>query len=238
MDNVHLLPTSWSDSSDIRLCLRKLLWTDKITILRSCESDKQTLLYMGIFKPPWRKWDICISAESILKEHDYKRLFVSPLEHGDDLHLYYNMISFLVKGRSLETRYGSPNFALLLAILSTLTSFMYVGLGRLCMEVFQDYYYMKSCAIGFSGVIFALKVVTSKEEPQGMSNIGGVLLPVRYAAWAELVLIHILVPRASFMGHLAGILAGLMYTSTPLGDIIDHFLPTITGDPMRHSPYY
>nr|CAD7432320.1 unnamed protein product [Timema monikensis] len=71
-----------------------------------------------------------------------------------------------------------------------------------------------------------------------MSNIGGVLLPVRYAAWAELVLIHILVPRASFMGHLAGILAGLIYTSTPLGDIIDNFLPTITGDPMRHSPYY
>nr|CAD7577812.1 unnamed protein product [Timema californicum] len=41
MDNVHLLPTSWSDSSGIRLCLRKLFETDKITLLRSCESDKR-----------------------------------------------------------------------------------------------------------------------------------------------------------------------------------------------------
>nr|CAD7590806.1 unnamed protein product [Timema genevievae] len=36
--------TSGSDSSDIRLCLRKLLKTDKITLLSSCESDKRLRL--------------------------------------------------------------------------------------------------------------------------------------------------------------------------------------------------
>lgn len=106
---------------------------------------------MGIIEVPWEKSEICISAESILKRRDYRRLFFSTFEHGDDMHLYYNMISFLVKGRSLERRYGSTNFAFLLLMISVLTSVIYVGLGHMLSEVLHDSYYMRSCAIGFSG---------------------------------------------------------------------------------------
>jgi rhomboid domain-containing protein 1 len=67
------------------------------------------------------------------------------------MHLYYNMISFLVKGRSLERRYGSANFAFLLFVITVLTNVIYVVLGQIFTEVLHDTYYMKSCAIGFSG---------------------------------------------------------------------------------------
>jgi rhomboid domain-containing protein 1 len=80
-----------------------------------------------------------------------------------------------------------------------------------------------------AGVIFALKVLTSYETPPGREFIGFVWVPTRYAAWIELVLIHLLVPNASFMGHFAGILAGLIYTSTPIGTIMDKFISSLTG---------
>lgn len=81
----------------------------------------------------------------------------------------------------------------------------------------------------FSGVLFALKVITTKESEPRMVNIGGILVPSRYAAWVELIAIHLLVPNASFMGHLAGILAGFLYTNTFFGTLIDEVIKIITG---------
>jgi len=88
---------------------------------------------------------------------------------------------------------------------------------------------MKSCAIGLSGVIFALKVLTSSETAPGREWVHFIWVPTRYAAWAELIRIHLLVPDASFMGHLAGILSGLIYTSTPIGRKVDQFISSLTG---------
>ena len=39
----------------------------------------------------------------------------------------------------------------------------------------------------------------------------GIAVPLKYAAWLELVLISLITPNASFLGHLCGILAGLLY---------------------------
>ncbi|XP_069689543.1 rhomboid-related protein 4-like isoform X3 [Periplaneta americana] len=89
-----------------------------------------------------------------------------------------------------------------------------------------------------TGVIFALKVLTSSESPRGRELVGGLWIPTRYAAWAELILIHLLVPNASFMGHFAGILAGLIYTSTPVGTLMDELITSLTGEQIIHEPYY
>lgn len=39
----------------------------------------------------------------------------------------------------------------------------------------------------------------------------GISFPTQHAAWLELVLISMITPNASFLGHLAGILAGFLY---------------------------
>lgn len=111
----------------------------------------QTLLYMGLINVPWEKEDVCISANAIIKGRDWRRLLLSALEHGDDMHLYYNMASFLIKGRSLERRYGSKNFGFILVFLTLLTSCVYVMLGQMMSEIMESQVYMNSCAIGFSG---------------------------------------------------------------------------------------
>ncbi|EDL75505.1 hypothetical LOC316557, isoform CRA_b [Rattus norvegicus] len=81
--------------------------------------------------------------------------------------------------------------------------------------------FKRNCAVGFSGVLFALKVLSNHYCPGGFVNILGFPVPNRFACWAELAAIHFCTPGTSFAGHLAGILVGLMYTQGPLKKIMD-----------------
>lgn len=49
----------------------------------------------------------------------------------------------------------------------------------------------------------------------------GIPVGSKYVVWAELLLIQLLTPNASFVGHLAGILVGLFYIYGPLKKIMD-----------------
>lgn len=199
----------------------------------------QTLLFMGIINPPWHGHNVCLSAESILRRKSYSRLFLSAIEHTDDIHLYYNMVSFLFKGRTLEQRFGSVKFFILLVIFTLAESLTYVGLAVAAAEYYESYSYMRQCAIGFSGVIFALKVLTTHYERSYYSNVLFFTVPSKYAVWAELIVIHILVPHSSFIGHLAGILVGLAYVHGPLRAVVDGIYSAISGTvPQRQSYTY
>ena len=83
--------------------------------------------------------------------------------------------------------------------------------------------------IFFLGVIFSLKFITTFEDSEGYRYLHGFRVSPRYATWIELIAIHILVPNASFMGHCAGVLAGIVYTNTFVGTVIDAILCLITG---------
>ncbi|XP_012289020.1 rhomboid-related protein 4 [Orussus abietinus] len=198
----------------------------------------QALLYTGFIKVPWNAEEACISALKIFKHRDWKSFIVSNFEHGSDMHLYYNMISFILKGAYLEPMYGTANFVILLAFLSLGCSSMYVLLGYLLTEITADYSYYTACAIGFSAVLFALKVITVCEERDKMQNVGGIVVPSKIAVWLELILIHLLVPNSSLIGHLGGILIGCLYCYTQIGEIIDDVVYKITGKLIVHEEQF
>jgi hypothetical protein len=56
----------------------------------------------------------------------------------------------------------------------------------------------------FQFLFFHFKVLTSHYEnaPDDRAAYFGFLLPVRWAVWAELLLIQLMLPNASFIGHL------------------------------------
>lgn len=68
-------------------------------------------------------------------------------------------------------------------------------------------------------------------------GINGLPISSKYIAWIELFVFHILTPDASFIGHLAGILAGFLYTSTPAGFIFDVIVSKITGRNIKMSKF-
>eukprot|EP00736_Rhodelphis_marinus_P007525 Rmarinus@m.7914 len=66
--------------------------------------------------------------------------------------------------------------------------------------------------VGMSSVLFALNVVVSHGWETYSRRVFGIIqVPSRYAVWVEMILIQLIMPRASLAGHLGGILAGYAY---------------------------
>ncbi|TKY54349.1 Rhomboid protein 14 [Spatholobus suberectus] len=165
--------------------------------------------FMDTLIPPINQ--VWFNPHLILKNKDLKRFLLSPFYHIGEPHLVYNMLSLLWKGFQLETSMGSVDFASMVASLLVLSQGVTLMLSK-SLLLFFDYEraYYNEYAVGFSGVLFAMKVVLNSQA-DNYTYVHGVIVPARYAAWAELFLIQLLVPGVSFIGHLGGILAGLLY---------------------------
>ncbi|XP_041353088.1 rhomboid-related protein 4-like [Gigantopelta aegis] len=168
---------------------------------------------------------VCISTYLLYYHSQWKRLFLSPFYHADDMHLYFNMVSLLWKGMMLEKMFRSTYFAFLVAVFTVATGMVYVILSMLMDGLMDDHRYSTSCAIGFSGVLFAMKVLTTHYTPSGLHYAFGFIpVPSRWIYWVELILISMVYPNASFIGHLSGILVGLLYVHGPLKLMMDSIL--------------
>lgn len=179
-----------------------------------------------IFLNVWRRFnvrlprirDACVSVVHVWHHGQWRRLLWASFLHVDEWHLYYNMASFVWKGLSVERRMGSARFLYVLAVFSLLVNLLLVALNVLAVRVLEEDRYYTDCAVGFSGVIFALKVLTTYDLPSGhvTSVMGLFAVPTRLACWVELVVTSLLFPNVSFVGHLAGILVGMLYVRGPL----------------------
>ncbi|XP_066476811.1 rhomboid-related protein 4 [Tiliqua scincoides] len=185
-------------------------------------------------QPLERLENVCISVKEGFYKRDWHRLYLSPFHHVDDWHLYFNMVSLLWKGMKLERRLGSVSFGCIIMLFSVLVGVVYMILEFTLAGVLDNPMYKQSCAVGFSGVLFALKVLNNHYHPGGTSNVMGIHVSNKYACWLELVAIHLLNPGTSFAGHLAGILVGLMYTAGPLKSVIE----ACTGRRNSYSSEY
>lgn len=162
----------------------------------------------GVFN----SWDIhgnCMHPQFIfasLKENKIlcNRVFLSAFLHANDSHLYYNMLSLLWKGANLETNMGSIGFSKLVFFSVLFSQAIFLLLS------WTTGWSYNICTVGFSGVLFSLKYVLF-HEIDGYVTVHNMLIEAKYAAWVELVLISVFVPNASFLGHLAGICAGILY---------------------------
>uniref|UniRef100_A0A8C6ZN86 Rhomboid domain containing 1 n=1 Tax=Nothoprocta perdicaria TaxID=30464 RepID=A0A8C6ZN86_NOTPE len=164
--------------------------------------------------------EVCISVNESFYRKNWWRLLLSPIHHADDWHLYFNMVSMLWKGIMLERKLGSAWLAYIIAVFSVLIGVVYMALEYALAELLGDPTYKMICAVGFSGVLFALKVLNNHYNPGRFSSVLGMQISNKYACWVELVAIHLVSPGTSFAGHLAGILVGLMYTVGPLKRIM------------------
>ena len=170
----------------------------------------------------WHTEQTCISAWHVLYGKQWSRLLLASYFHADDYHLYYNMASFMWKALTLERHFGSGYLIYMIAVFSVASNAVYVAVSVVMARLTEDHSYISTCAVGFSGVIFALKVVTTHIQPYGTASLMGfITVPVKLAVWLELVLISVLFPNVSFVGHLAGILVGVAYVRGPLKTLMD-----------------
>jgi len=145
------------------------------------------------------------------------RTFGSVFTHADDMHLYWNMGSLLVKGVLLEDRLGSEALAVFVAFSIVASSGIQLVVAPFLARAFG---YDCGCAVGFSGVLFAMKVVLNYGDHAAGSNatssVWGVRVASRHAHWLEILVSGYLSPRSSLIGHACGALSGMMWLQLPL----------------------
>lgn len=156
---------------------------------------------------------VSLQPRQIVERLQLSRLLTAGVIHVDEYHVCYNMASLLYKGAEIERERGSPALVAILVAAYLISSIVYVALA-LALFLFTPFtdVYTTTNTVGFSGVLFALKVVLTHNKPADALVQGpfGITMPVRYAAWAELIYIHLFVPQSSFLGHLAGIITGFI----------------------------
>lgn len=144
----------------------------------------------GLFQQ-WGLWPTAVAGGELW------RLFTSGFLHFGPIHLAFNMLALWVIGRDLEQVLGSARF-LVVYLVSLLG-------GSLVVFAFED---ESAMTAGASGAVFGL-----------MGGLAVVLLRMRRSPGPALtiillnVLISIVVPGISLLGHLGGLVFGAAVTA-------------------------
>ncbi|CAL8072200.1 unnamed protein product [Calicophoron daubneyi] len=87
--------------------------------------------------------------------------------------------------------------------------------NRILYYLTDDEVYAADCFIGISGLVFALNVITCLATDGSfdltLPVMGEFHIKKSVLAWLDLLLIQFPLPTSSFVGHVAGALAGLSY---------------------------
>ena len=145
----------------------------------------------------------------VLENNNYGQLIISNISHFSFIHMFMNMISFYTLGMYLERRLGYKFFLYMIIYFGLASSIIHVFITFMQYYLFDYYYFYYSGSLGFSSIIFGLKYwyYLMTKRPKIMY---GFLVQSKYIIWVELLLVTILLPGTSFIGHLSGILAGML----------------------------
>lgn len=181
---------------------------------------------------------VCIRPAATLaaRRLDTRRVVGSVVAHADDAHVLYNVAAAAAWVPSIEAAAGPAGTAALLASLAVIAHVMTVLLATAVAAVGLAPAAGRVCIVGASGVLFGVRVLggsaalSTRPGRRGVAAgtrlVGGagvapglpaVRLPVWAASIGEAALLSAVHPRASAVGHAAGIAAGWMVVVGVLG---------------------
>ncbi|KAG9444639.1 hypothetical protein H6P81_015979 [Aristolochia fimbriata] len=98
------------------------------------------------------------------------------------------------------------HYTLILVILSGL---LVLGIYHILIRKLKIEYFQRVTAVGYSCVVFGWMTILSVKQPSSKLDLFGFLsLPISFAPFESLIFTSIIVPQASFIGHLSGIIVG------------------------------
>ncbi|KAK4538466.1 hypothetical protein CDCA_CDCA18G4491 [Cyanidium caldarium] len=156
---------------------------------------------------PLDAWSV--SYVSVVVEREWWRVGSSVLAHASVLHLAMNL-SALWGMRELEGELGTVRYLESSVRVWVLSEALFLLLQWLRMRWRQDEQYGQQAAVGYSGVLFGLLTLWSQVAPMGTFYVEGIAVPALLLPLVALLATQILVPQASLVGHVAGLLAGAL----------------------------
>lgn len=173
-----------------------------------------TMLTIGVCCALWfYLWNYDVSIEKfgyqyerVTVHKEWWRMISASYAHQAPMHIMFNMIS-LWNSAVMEVLLGSVTYlkyTFLLVILSmvTVTVFYFVA-----QKYFNRPEYRVVYSLGYSCVVFGWMMIQC-EYSRGDMSYFGFTVPARLAPFLALIITSIIVPNASFIGHLSGIIVG------------------------------
>lgn len=155
-----------------------------------------------------------IAAAPVLYQGQWYRLLSSSFTHGGIFHIGMNMMSLMQLGPSLEFKFGTLPYLFMTLWTIVTNGVLYVSISWLAGALSGDESWLVHSGVGYSGVLFTLAMLESYHSAvQSRSVFGFFSVPAKVYPWILLALISLLLPNISFLGHLCGILSGLLFVS-------------------------
>ena len=155
--------------------------------------------------------DITFVPYLILEKGEYYRLITSNFFHINIYHLLTNIYSFYGFSYILENQFrNSVNYAVLIFFLGITSNIIIILMSIIEMYLFKTYSIYYTQILGFSSIIFGLKIILLNKFNINTQYFGIVLNPNQTMIF-ELIFASVMFPNVSFYGHLSGIISGILY---------------------------
>ena len=152
---------------------------------------------------------ITMCPSLVIDSHQYYRILTHAIFHSSLMHIGMNMITTYQFSPGVEKRLGTLRLGLSILWSILLSSFLYIGISWLLSQLFGYKHLWYQHAVGFSGVVFHVIVLDAHSSPnQSFTIFWLVTVPGYVYPWALLVLVQLILPNVSFLGHLCGVLTG------------------------------
>ncbi|EFN58079.1 hypothetical protein CHLNCDRAFT_142374 [Chlorella variabilis] len=154
--------------------------------------------------------DVGLSYDRVVVHRELWRTAASQLAHIDLVHLAFNLSALWSIGL-VERTLGTLHYLQHTALLFLLSPAICILIYHLLIVVGQREQYREVTAVGYSCVLFGWMSLMATSKPGGITMLpvfGLASIPLWATPWASLLITSLLIPRASFVGHLAGMLAG------------------------------
>ena len=164
--------------------------------------------------------DASLSASDFINGGDYSSLITSPFAHVSIMHILFNMMTLVQLGPILETQFGTSQFLILSCWAVLFTGIIYMLLEYLEYLLTGNQAVLATACVGYSGVLFSYALIETYHSNVDVRSVFGLFsVPAKLYPWVLLVLLSLLMPGISFLGHLSGILFGLLVVSGIIASI-------------------
>ncbi|PSC69748.1 rhomboid family [Micractinium conductrix] len=156
--------------------------------------------------------DVGLSYDRVVTHRELWRCAACQVAHLDFIHLAFNLSTLWSLGLVKRTSGLGPGYFLhTTVLLFLLCPAICVLLYHVLIVALKREQYRDVTAVGYSCVLFGWMTLLATRQPGGITMLplfGLASVPMWLTPWASLLITSLLVPKASFIGHLAGILAG------------------------------
>ncbi|KAM3353197.1 hypothetical protein ACQJBY_024395 [Aegilops geniculata] len=157
--------------------------------------------------------DVGLSYEAAVEGGQHWRLITAAFSHVSVVHLVFNMSALwslgAVEQLGQAAGFGVEYYLHYTLVLMVLSGLLVLGIYHIMIRRFKVDYFRRVTAVGYSCVVFGWMTILAAKQPSSKLNLFGVLsLPISFAPFESLIFTSIMVPQASFIGHLSGIIVG------------------------------